>query len=208
MNTWRTALLCGLLANGSVATHAQAASFPDVPANHWAYQAVQDLADKGYVKGYPDGKFLGKRALTRYEFATTIDRMAQTVSDLSAQFKAGQPVTSPTGTPVTQDDLNKINALVDSFKTQLAAVQSLTAGATSPFQGQIVALRSDLLNIQANVANVQKSTDAAYGFGNRKFSIRGYIQTRFVGGPNSHNQYPQGNNTVGGLQWQLRAGRQ
>ena len=130
--------------------HAQTASFPDVPANHWAYQAVQDLADKGYVKGYPDGKFLGKRALTRYEFATVIDRMAQTVADLSAQVKADQtaPVVTPTGTPVTQDDLNKINALADTFQKQLADIQSLTAGATSPFQGQLDALRSQILDLQ------------------------------------------------------------
>jgi len=45
------------------------ASFPDVPQNHWAYQAVTDLASKGYVKGYPEGVFLGQRVMTRYEFA-------------------------------------------------------------------------------------------------------------------------------------------
>ena len=100
MKTWKAALAVGLLSGGCVAgmnaAQAQAASFPDVPANHWAYQAVQDLADKGYVKGYPDGKFLGKRALTRYEFATVIDRMAQTIADLSAQVKANQPARSHT----------------------------------------------------------------------------------------------------------------
>jgi len=202
LNTWKAAaalgLLAGTIAAGALPVQAQGASFPDVPANHWAYQAVQDLADKGYVKGYPDGKLLGKRALTRYEFATVIDRIAQTVSDLSTQFKAGQPMATPTGIPATQDDLNKVNALVDSFKAQLQSIQSLTAGATSPFQGQIDALRSDLADAQANTAKAQKSADAAYGFGDRKFSIGGYIQTRFVGGPNSHNLYPEGSNTVSG----------
>src|SRR5579875_3153097 len=175
------------------------ASFPDVPANHWAYQAVQDLADKGYVKGYPDGKFLGKRALTRYEFATVIDRMAQTITDLSTQIKAGQPVATPTGTPVTQDDLNKINALVDSFRKQLADIQSVTAGATSPFQDQIDALRADLLDVQANVAKAQQTADNSYGFGtDRKFQISGYVQARYFETGKSKTNFPQGNAATNG----------
>lgn len=47
-------------------------NFPDVPENHWAYTYVQTLADKGYLKGYPDGEFKGDRALTRYEYAAII----------------------------------------------------------------------------------------------------------------------------------------
>ena len=43
--------------------------FPDVPENHWAYEAVKDLKDRGYVTGYPDGTFKGDRTITRYEFA-------------------------------------------------------------------------------------------------------------------------------------------
>ena len=43
--------------------------FPDVPANHWAYEAVAKLAGNGIIKGYPDGTFKGDRSMTRYEFA-------------------------------------------------------------------------------------------------------------------------------------------
>jgi hypothetical protein len=48
--------------------------FVDVPLNHWAYDAVQSLAAKGIIVGYPDGTFGGNRALTRYEFAMAIAR--------------------------------------------------------------------------------------------------------------------------------------
>ena len=51
--------------------------FPDVPSNHWAYQAVQGLADKGLVEGYPDGTFGGDKMMTRYEFASIIYRAVQ-----------------------------------------------------------------------------------------------------------------------------------
>ena len=52
-------------------------NFPDIPANHWAYEYVKDLADKGLVEGYPDGEFKGDRALTRYEYAAIIYRALQ-----------------------------------------------------------------------------------------------------------------------------------
>lgn len=52
-------------------------SFPDVPKDHWAYNYVKSLADRGYVTGYPDGEFKGDRSLTRYEYAAIIYRALQ-----------------------------------------------------------------------------------------------------------------------------------
>lgn len=46
--------------------------FPDVPANHWAYEAVSKLAGNDIVEGYPDGDFHGDRTITRYEMAQVI----------------------------------------------------------------------------------------------------------------------------------------
>ncbi len=54
---------------------AMANPFVDVPLNHWAYDAVQSLAAKGIVIGYPDGTFGGNRTLTRYEFAEATARV-------------------------------------------------------------------------------------------------------------------------------------
>ena len=54
-----------------------AMTFPDVPENHWAYEYVKNLAEQGYLKGYPDGEFKGDRAMTRYEYAAIIYRALQ-----------------------------------------------------------------------------------------------------------------------------------
>ena len=51
--------------------------FPDLPKNHWAYEYVQTLADRGLINGYPDGEFKGDRSMTRYEFAAIIYRALQ-----------------------------------------------------------------------------------------------------------------------------------
>ncbi len=46
--------------------------FPDVPENHWAYEAVSRLAGNGVIQGYEDGKYHGDRTMTRYEMAEII----------------------------------------------------------------------------------------------------------------------------------------
>ena len=46
--------------------------FPDVPENHWAYEAVSKLAGNDLVQGDPDGKFHGERRMSRYEMAQII----------------------------------------------------------------------------------------------------------------------------------------
>ena len=203
----QASLTAGLAALGALAAipaaHAQAASFPDVSANHWAYQAVQDLAAKGYVKGYPDGRFLGGRAMTRYEFATVIDRIVQTVNDLSTKVDAQAPPATPTGVPVTQDDLNRINALVDTFRAQLDAIQSQINGdpvkGTKGFQDQINALRQEVVDTKAQLAKTTDAANGSYGSGaNRKFQISGYVQAAFVGGPRSKDRFPQGASHISG----------
>ena len=48
--------------------------FPDIPANHWAYEYIAKLDGNGILEGYPDGNFGGDRLMTRYEFATMLYR--------------------------------------------------------------------------------------------------------------------------------------
>ena len=51
--------------------------FPDIEKNHWAYEAVEELAKQGLLEGYPDGTFRGDRMMTRYEFAQVVYRAMQ-----------------------------------------------------------------------------------------------------------------------------------
>ena len=77
-----TTLLNGVASTKMKADHTTL--FPDIPTNHWAYEAVSDLSRRGLVEGYPDGTFGGDRMLTRYEFAQIVYRAIQdgvTVND-------------------------------------------------------------------------------------------------------------------------------
>ncbi|MBQ9480482.1 MAG: S-layer homology domain-containing protein, partial [Selenomonadaceae bacterium] len=50
------------IAIGSMSTALAAANpFSDVPKDHWAYDAVTQLAADGVIEGYGDGTFLGNR---------------------------------------------------------------------------------------------------------------------------------------------------
>lgn len=77
------------LLNGVAGTNMKAdrtTLFPDVPSNHWAYEAVRDLSRRGLVEGYPDGTFGGDRLLTRYEFAQIVYRALQNGVQVNEQL--------------------------------------------------------------------------------------------------------------------------
>ena len=78
------------------------APFADVPAGHWAKDAVDTLHGNGAIKGYPDGQFHGDKPMTRYEYAqmlyealqkgahvdqSTLDEYAPELSQVKANQK-------------------------------------------------------------------------------------------------------------------------
>lgn len=62
-------------------TFAATNPFSDVPADHWAYDAVTQLAADGVIEGYGDNTFKGNRNITRYEMAQMVAKaMAKNTS--------------------------------------------------------------------------------------------------------------------------------
>jgi len=80
--------------------------FADVPMNHWAYDAVAQLAANGIVVGYPDGAYKGPQAATRYELAAVVARALANV-DMNKASK---------------QDLEMLKKLVVEFKSELDAL--------------------------------------------------------------------------------------
>ena len=107
--------------------------FNDVPTDHWSYDAVNELQKAGIVIGYPDGTFGGKRAMSRYEFATAIARMLPMINpDLSTYVTkselqdalngiktAGMPDLS---TFATKADVDALRKLIDEYRDEMAAL--------------------------------------------------------------------------------------
>ena len=80
--------------------------FMDVPMNHWAYDAIGQLAAHGILSGYPDGLYKGKQQTTRYEMASALAR-ALAVVDM---------------TKASKQDVEMLKRLVLEFKDELDAL--------------------------------------------------------------------------------------
>ncbi len=80
--------------------------FMDVPMNHWAYDAIGQLAAHGILSGYPDGTYKGKQPTTRYEMASALAR-ALAVVDM---------------TKASKQDVEMLKKLVVEFKDELDAL--------------------------------------------------------------------------------------
>ena len=85
----KSLVLAMAMALGVTASAYAANPFSDVPAGHWAYDAVNKLAVEGVVDGYPDGTYGGDKLMTRYEMAQIVAKaMAKgaNVDKLAAEF--------------------------------------------------------------------------------------------------------------------------
>ncbi len=85
----KSLVLAMAMALGVTASAYAANPFSDVPAGHWAYDAVNKLAAAGVVDGYPDGTYGGDKLMTRYEMAQIVAKaMAKgaNVDKLAAEF--------------------------------------------------------------------------------------------------------------------------
>ncbi|MDZ4874035.1 MAG: hypothetical protein CLLPBCKN_003431 [Chroococcidiopsis cubana SAG 39.79] len=94
----------------------QVSQLSDVQPDDWASRALQSLIWRyGIVTGYPNGKFLGNRALSRYEFAAALSAV---VRQLEGAIANGKPVQA------TQDDLATLEKLLQEYTAELKALQS------------------------------------------------------------------------------------
>ena len=89
--------------------------FNDIPQNHWAYDAVEMLQEKGLVEGYPDGYFKGDRPVTRYEMAMAVARIIARIE----QLEASVPQMPDLSVYATKNDLETINKLTEEFHKEL-----------------------------------------------------------------------------------------
>ncbi|MBR0094679.1 MAG: S-layer homology domain-containing protein [Synergistaceae bacterium] len=104
----KLAVLLAVVSIAALAAPAFSATNPfmDVPMNHWAYDAIGQLAAHGILSGYPDGLYKGKQPTTRYEMASALAR-ALAVVDM---------------TKASKQDVEMLKRLVVEFKDELEAL--------------------------------------------------------------------------------------
>ncbi|WP_309571751.1 S-layer homology domain-containing protein [Deinococcus sp.] len=137
------------------ATATQVPTLTDVPAGHWAKDAIDKLVTRGIILGYPDGTYRGTQNLTRYEAAVIIARLLDQVrtgevpagnidadtlaalqnaiQELAADLAAlGVRVSDLEENAVSRDDFTRLEERVETIAASQGDAEALNA-----LQGQI-----------------------------------------------------------------------
>jgi hypothetical protein len=156
----------------------------DVPREHWAYEALTDLIDKGYMEGYPDGSFMGNRSLTRYEFATVIKRIVDRLeAEIAAAAKTpptnnqGSATTQPATPGVSKEDLAKLSKLIDEFKPELVLIGTRL----DKVEADLAALTGTVDTMNAILTDPEGAFETMKSDVSKlkKVTISGYVQARY-----------------------------
>ena len=106
MKKFSILMLVAVFAAFTAPAFAMTNPFMDVPMNHWAYDAIGQLAAHGILAGYPDGTYKGQQQTTRYELASSLAR-ALAVVDM---------------TKASKQDVEMMKRLVVEFRDELEAL--------------------------------------------------------------------------------------
>lgn len=109
----------------------------DVPADHWAYDAVRSLLDRGYLNAEADGLFYGDDPVSRYDLAGVVARLLDDIEEGRVQIG-------------TAADVDMLRRLESEFRAELVqwhdARQELEA-AHGQTQRQVAVIDEQLNNI-------------------------------------------------------------
>ncbi len=126
----------------TTATATQVTTFTDVPAGHWAKDAVDVIVQKGLIQGFPDGTFRGNENLTRYQAALIFYRLLQ-----SGTLSSGS---------VSSTDMTTIANGIQEVSTELASVSSRVSDLeklTADQQARITALETQAATLNSSAAS-------------------------------------------------------
>lgn len=137
------------------------AQYSDLPAGHWAKEAVEELTAKGILQGFPDGTFRGNDPVSRYQLALVVYRLLDTL--MGELAKAVSAPGGGLGDPAVLDSLVKVMAgMGETLADLVARVSALERkeGATPSLldpalAGSISALGSDLEALRQTVAHAE-----------------------------------------------------
>ena len=120
-------VLAALTLSGAMAQEA----FPDIPAGHWAGEAVSRIADLGIVIGFPDGTFRGNESFTRYQAALVVSRLLDVIQQNMDAMRA-----------MSDADIASLRNALQELASDVAA-QGVRLSAV---EGQVAELSDDVMS--------------------------------------------------------------
>lgn len=149
--------------------------FTDVPASHWAHDAITGLAAKGILTGYPDGTYRGEVNVTRYALAMITAKMLATIEQtLDSGGDSGS---------ITKEDLQTLEKLTVEFADELALLGV-----------KVTALEDDMTVIREDVAGLKSDVSKIKGYMNEggveKVKISGDVLIRHTNAREKNDFFP------------------
>lgn len=180
MNRMMKIALGAVLAGFALPVFAQD-NFADVPDNHWAYEAVENLKKAGCLVGYPDGLFRGNRPMSRYEFAAAAhacwQKMMGMFSDMSDQIENIKKGMGGGNDDSLKKQLDDLKAQVDGMKgwgSRIADLEKMT----KEFEKELASMgvdvkkmRQDLGDLESRVSELEKHKPAVDIHGDINFLV-------------------------------------
>ncbi len=170
-------------------------NFPDVPANHWAYEALNRMKKDGLLVGYPDGLFRGGRPASRYELAVAMHAVYTNLKNVTDGLDAQiQALKNNKGDWATQADVSALKDAIAALQTDLAAMKGYGQDiadlkrASDTFEKELTqlgvnvqAMKDDLKDLAGRVTALEKRKP--------KIDISGNIDFWFGGGESLDQRY-------------------
>ena len=104
--------------------------FSDVLPTDWAYQALSNLVEKyGCVAGYPNGKFKGGNAMTRYEAAALLNACLDRISEVTDEL---QKLLNE-----FDSELTVLTSRVDGLESKVGKLQAQQFSTTTKLKGEV-----------------------------------------------------------------------
>lgn len=137
-------------------------NFPDVPENHWAYEALENLKREGILVGYPDGTYKGPRDLTRYELAVALNAAYQRMkmmhdglADQIAEIK--RSLSGAGGGPDVKPILDRLTAVENQLKgmSRLQSDVDSMKRMADEFQKELASMGVDVEAMKKDIADLQ-----------------------------------------------------
>lgn len=151
------AVLVALMVGASAM--AQSGAPADVPKDHWAFSAVDNLFKAGILKGYPDGSFKGSRPATRFEMAGMLNNLVSQDKTADLKRQVDNLKAQPKG-EVSKADTEQLRTQIESLRASVLAMRRQREdidGLSATFQSlheQLQKMRSDVDGMRRDLSVV------------------------------------------------------
>lgn len=161
MRGWMTVL--GMLLLVSLLS---AQMFRDVPRDHWAYQAIQELRRLGFIEGYPDRTFRPDQTMTRAEVAQLIariyrnlDQRFRTLQSTLEQIQPEAPQPQPQPPSPFEQRLQNLERALEELR-QIAQANEILRRLREEFEPELRQLKLVVEDIQDEVKSLEERLQA------------------------------------------------